>query len=307
MRSCERLRRISLGRRTGEPTVRLWKRRPLSGGEALFPCRGSALHLLPVAAPPDPCQSATSTTRSWRTRSSRFTRHPMAPMGHRESIANSGIRGRRVGPKRVARIMTECGLVGVHPRRRWRRGKANTAPAPESAPKGTSPPRRQTTSGCLTSPSSPVGTANCCSPGSKTSTISRSWAGRWGSANHRPGPQRSRDGAQPPPPDNNELTHHPARGLQYTSLEFSTRLADWCINPSYSRSGTCFDNAAMESTWATSKTEIHHIYGSWSKMTRSQLRTALFSYIETFHNRNRHQTRPGHRTPADAYPASHAA
>ena len=25
--------------------------------------------------------------------------------------------------------MTECGLVGVHARRKWRRGKANTAPA----------------------------------------------------------------------------------------------------------------------------------------------------------------------------------
>ena len=36
-------------------------------------------------------------------------------------------RGRRVGPKRVARIMTECGLVGVHPRPKWRRAKANTA------------------------------------------------------------------------------------------------------------------------------------------------------------------------------------
>ena len=97
-------------------------------------------------------------------------------------------------------------------------------------------------------------------------------------------------------PDNNELIHHPARGLQYTSLEFSTRLADWCIDPSYSRSGTCFDNAAMESTWATLKREIHHIHGSWSEMTLSQLRTALFSYIETFYNRNRHQARLGHRT-----------
>ena len=108
-------------------------------------------------------------------------------------------------------------------------------------------------------------------------------------------------------PDNDELIHHTDRGSQYTSLEFSTRLADWCINPSYSQSGTCFDNAAMESTWATFKTEIHHIYGSWSEMTRSQLRTALFSYIETFYNRNRHQARLGHRTPADAYAASHAA
>lgn len=52
--------------------------------------------------------------------------------------------------------------------------------------------------------------------------------------------------------------------------------------------------------------EIRHIYGPWSKMTRSQLRTVLFAYIETFHNRNRHQARLGHRTPAAVY-ADHPA
>ena len=103
-----------------------------------------------------------------------------------------------------------------------------------------------------------------------------------------------------------ELIHHADRGSQYTSLEFSTRLADWGINPSFSRTGNCFDNAAMESTWATIKKEIRHIHGPWSEMTRSQLRTILFAYIETFYNRQRHQARLGHRTPADVY-ADHAA
>jgi putative transposase len=37
--------------------------------------------------------------------------------------------GRHHGCKRVARIMAECGLVGVHGRKRWRRGKHDTAPA----------------------------------------------------------------------------------------------------------------------------------------------------------------------------------
>ena len=37
--------------------------------------------------------------------------------------------GRHHGRKRVARIMAECGLVGVHGRKRWRRGKKDTAPA----------------------------------------------------------------------------------------------------------------------------------------------------------------------------------
>ena len=40
-------------------------------------------------------------------------------------------RGHRVGRDRVARIMVEHGLVGVHGRKKWRRGKANTAYAPD--------------------------------------------------------------------------------------------------------------------------------------------------------------------------------
>lgn len=63
----------------------------------------------------------------------------------------------------------------------------------------------------------------------------------------------------------------------------------------------------MESTWATNKKEIRHIYGPWSQMTRSQLRSILFAYIETFYDRQRHQARLGHRTPADAYAATRPA
>ena len=94
---------------------------------------------------------------------------------------------------------------------------------------------------------------------------------------------------------------------QYTSLEFSNRLTDWQVTASYGSVGDCYDNAAMESTWATIKKEIRHIYGDWETMTRRQLRTILFDYIETFYNRQRHQARLGHRTPAETYAASRAA
>ena len=104
-----------------------------------------------------------------------------------------------------------------------------------------------------------------------------------------------------------DLLHHADRGSQYTSLEFSNRLADWNIDPSYGSTGDCFDNAAMESTWASIKKEIRHIWGPWEQMTRSQLRTILFEYIEVFYNRQRHQAGLDHRTPADTYAASKAA
>ena len=103
------------------------------------------------------------------------------------------------------------------------------------------------------------------------------------------------------------MLQRPIEPSQYTSLEFTNRLAAWDLTASYGSVGDCFDNAAMESTWATIKKEIRHIWGPWEEMTRSQLRTVLFEYIETFYNRERHQARLGHRTPAEAYAADQAA
>ncbi len=94
---------------------------------------------------------------------------------------------------------------------------------------------------------------------------------------------------------------------QYTSIDFGNHLTDNNITASFGATGVCWDNAAMESTWATIKRDIRHIHGPWETMTRSQLRTILFDYIETFYNRSRHQARLGHRTPAEAYAASKAA
>jgi putative transposase len=104
-----------------------------------------------------------------------------------------------------------------------------------------------------------------------------------------------------------ELIHHADRGSQYTSLEFTNRLRAWGLNASFGSTGDCFDNAAMESTWAVLKTEVAHIWGPWETKTRSQLRTILFDYIETFYNRTRHKQGLGHRTPAQTYAASKAA
>jgi transposase InsO family protein len=59
-------------------------------------------------------------------------------------------------------------------------------------------------------------------------------------------------------PTAGELTHDADRRPQYTSLEFSNRMNDWKINPSFSRTGRCFDNAAMESTWTTPSPPDHH-------------------------------------------------
>lgn len=103
-----------------------------------------------------------------------------------------------------------------------------------------------------------------------------------------------------------ELVHHADHGTQYTSLEFTNRLADWKLNGSDGSVGDAYDNAAMEAFRATLKKEVHHIWGPVSQRTRSELRTILFDYIEVFYNRHRHQAGLDHLTPAD-YDAAHRA
>jgi len=61
--------------------------------------------------------------------------------------------------------------------------------------------------------------------------------------------------------------------------------------PSYGSTGDAYDNAAMESFWATLKRDINHIHRGWGQFTPSELRTILFDYIEVFYNRQRHQAR----------------
>lgn len=213
-------------------------------------------------------------------------------------------RGVRVGEKRVARIMAECGLVGAHSRKKWRRG-ASTAPAGDLIERdftATASDLRWvadiTEFKCLDGKLFLAGILDL---------HDRGMAG-WSM-----GERQTTDlvvnalvmALARREPDS-ELIHHADRGSQYTSLEFSNRLADWNVQPSFGATGVCWDNAAMESTWATLKREIRHIHGDWEHITRSELRTILFDYIETFYNRARHQARLEHRTPAETYAASAA-
>jgi len=79
----------------------------------------------------------------------------------------------------------------------------------------------------------------------------------------------------------NGLLHHSDRGCQYTSAEFRHRLQRRGITASMSRTANCYDNAAMESFWATLKAEC---FGATIPATRAQARSMVFDYIETFYN-----------------------
>ena len=63
-----------------------------------------------------------------------------------------------------------------------------------------------------------------------------------------------------------------------------------------SRRGDCYDNAAMESFFATLKKEL--IYrSSWP--SRREARGAIHEYIEVFYNRKRRHSYLGQLSPAD--------
>lgn len=84
------------------------------------------------------------------------------------------------------------------------------------------------------------------------------------------------------------LLHHSDRGCQYAATVYQQRLLALNIQCSMSRPGNCWDNAVVESFFATLKTELIH---QRSLMTRHEARAAIFEYIEGFYNcRRRHSS-----------------
>ena len=92
------------------------------------------------------------------------------------------------------------------------------------------------------------------------------------------------------------LLHHSDRGCQYTSDEYRSVLAGLGVTVSMSRKGNCWDNAVAESFFATIKNEL--VYRQrWA--SRTELRAAVFEYIEVFYNRRRLHSSIGYKTPAE--------
>ena len=90
---------------------------------------------------------------------------------------------------------------------------------------------------------------------------------------------------------------HSDRGSQYTSEAFKTALREAGLVQSLSGTGHCFDNARMESFFATLKKEkIYRI--SAYKLTRDQVKSIIFRYIFVYYNRIRiSSVNPGGLSP----------
>jgi putative transposase len=91
------------------------------------------------------------------------------------------------------------------------------------------------------------------------------------------------------------LLHHSDRGSQYASHEYQRGLAAYGMVGSMSRRGNCYDNAPIESFWATLKTEALDTNQRWA--TRQQAKTALFTYMEGFYNHRRLHSTLGYQSP----------
>lgn len=79
---------------------------------------------------------------------------------------------------------------------------------------------------------------------------------------------------------------HSDRGSQYTSEDFRKALKDVGMLQSLSGVGHCYDNARMESFFATLKKEKIYQIAAY-KLTREQVKTIIFRYIFVYYNRIR--------------------
>jgi transposase InsO family protein len=92
-----------------------------------------------------------------------------------------------------------------------------------------------------------------------------------------------------------DLLFHSDRGSQYASRAFQQQLKNSDISCSMSRKGNCWDNAPLESFFATLKKELVH---RERYLTHEQAKSSLFEYIEIFYNRIRRHSALGYMTPA---------
>jgi putative transposase len=97
-------------------------------------------------------------------------------------------------------------------------------------------------------------------------------------------------GNRKPEPD---LLHHTDRGSQYTSETYRGLLEEKHCRVSMSRTGNCYDNAAMESFHATLKGEC----ANQQFKTKAEARNTIFEYIEVWYNRQRLHSSLGYQTP----------
>ena len=90
------------------------------------------------------------------------------------------------------------------------------------------------------------------------------------------------------------LIVHTDRGSQYASFRYRQLLSENNITQSMSYKGNCYDNAAVESFFASLKKEL--VYRMRFK-SKEEAKRQIFEYIEIFYNRQRRHSKLGYVSP----------
>lgn len=91
------------------------------------------------------------------------------------------------------------------------------------------------------------------------------------------------------------LLHHSDQGRQFTGAAYQQMLAEMGCQVSMSRTGECYDNASMESFFATLKSECV----TKQFPTRAEARRTIFEYLEGWYNRQRLHSSLDYLSPAE--------
>lgn len=92
------------------------------------------------------------------------------------------------------------------------------------------------------------------------------------------------------------VLHHSDQDPLYSSLVYQHRLTQFDMTASMSRKGNCWDNACVESFFASLKSEL---VAFERFATQAEAQRALFQWIELFYNRVRRHSTLGYISPVD--------
>lgn len=204
--------------------------------------------------------------------------------------------GRRVGRKRVARLMHQAGLRGVS-RRKWpvtTIRAAHTRPVPDLVQRAfTATGPNQLWVADITYIPTWAGMLYL-------AVVLDVWSRRivgWAMATHLRTTlvlgalemavrQRQPRG----------VIHHSDQGSQYTSLEFGRRCREAGVRPSMGSVGDCYDNAMCESFFATLECELLQRV---TLHTPAEGQLTVFDFIEGWYNPTRRHSALDYRSPAE--------
>jgi len=92
------------------------------------------------------------------------------------------------------------------------------------------------------------------------------------------------------------LICHSDRGSQYAAYDYQDKLRENGIRQSMSAKGDCYDNACMESFFATLKKDLVH---RRRFKTREEAKLAIINYIETWYNSKRSHSSLDYMSPME--------